>query len=119
MNVEEFRLYCLSKKAVEECFPFDEVTLVFKVAGKMFALTGLDDEEFKVNLKCEPDKAITLREQYPDTVFPGYHMNKQHWNTVHIGKDLSSELLYRMIDESYDLIVQSFSKKQKELYDRS
>ena len=82
MNVEELRTYCISKKGVTEEFPFDESTLVFKVMGKMFALTGLNDEEQTVNLKCEPEYAIELREEYSDDILPGYHMNKKYWNTV-------------------------------------
>ncbi|MCB0570180.1 MAG: MmcQ/YjbR family DNA-binding protein [Phaeodactylibacter sp.] len=116
MDIETFRDYCLAKKGVEETFPFDEVTLVFKVMGKMFALTGLDNEEFTVNLKCEPDWAEELREQYPDEVRPGYHMNKHHWNTVHFEGTLDTALLIRLIDHSYDLIVASLPKKlQKQL----
>lgn len=111
MNIEFFRDYCLAKKGVEETFPFDEVTLVFKVMGKMFALTGLDNEEFTVNLKCEPDWAEELREQYPDEVRPGYHMNKHHWNTVHFEGSLDDALLLRLVDHSYELIVASLPKK--------
>ena len=81
MHIEAFRECCLSKKGTTEEFPFDETTLVFKVMGKMFAATGLDREEFSVNLKCEPAYAIELREEYED-VRPGFHMNKKHWNTV-------------------------------------
>ena len=110
MNIEFFRDYCLAKKGVEETFPFDEVTLVFKVMGKMFALTGLDNEEFTVNLKCEPDWAEELREQYPE-VRPGWHMNKHHWNTVHFEGSLDDALLLRLVDHSYDLIVASLPKK--------
>ncbi len=117
MNIEEFRDYCLQKKSVEETFPFDEVTLVFKVGGKIFAITGLEHEEFKVNLKCDPDKSVELRARYPDSVFPGWHMNKLHWNTVLFEKGLSTDLLKELIDESYNLIVNSFSKKQRELYE--
>lgn len=112
MNVEDFRNYCLSKKGVEETFPFDESTLVFKVMGKMFALTGLDREEFKVNLKCVPDLAIELRERYEE-VQPGYHMSKKHWNTVSFEGSLSEKELLGMIDHSYDLIVSKLTKKLK------
>lgn len=111
MHIETFRDYCLAKKGVEETFPFDEVTLVFKVMGKMFAITGLDAEEFKVNLKCDPERAISLREEYPDDVFPGWHMNKHHWNTVRFEGSLDHALLLELIDHSYDLIVQSLPKK--------
>jgi predicted DNA-binding protein (MmcQ/YjbR family) len=114
MNIEEFCEYCLSKKGVSECFPFDDVTLVFKVAGKMFALTGLD-EGFRINLKCDPEKAIELREQHPG-VLPGYHMNKQHWNTIIVDGSVSDEKLIEWIDHSYELIVASLPlNKSKDL----
>jgi len=114
MNVEEFREYCLGKAGVEETFPFDEVTLVFKVMGKMFALTGLDRDEFSVNLKCEPDWAIELRENY-ENVQPGFHMNKKHWNTVVLEDSFMDEdLILKMIDHSYDLVVKGLPKKLKE-----
>ncbi len=82
MDIETFHAYCMAKPGVEETFPFNETTLVFKVMNKMFALTGLDNDEFKVNLKCDPDRAVELRELHPD-IQPGWHMNKHHWNTVH------------------------------------
>ncbi len=109
MNIEAFRDYCLSKKGVEETFPFGEETLVFKVMGKMFALTGLTDEEFKVNLKCDPQKVIELREKYEE-ILPGWHMNKKHWNTVSFEGNLKEELLIDLIDHSYDLVVQKLKK---------
>lgn len=114
MNVEDLRSYCLSKKAVTESTPFDDVTLVFKVAGKMFALLPLDAIELSINLKCDPERAIALREKYP-AVLPGYHMSKIHWNTVMIDGTFSRDELIEMIDHSYDLIVGSLSKKQQEL----
>ena len=109
MNIEEFRQYCLSKKGVTEEFPFGPDTLVFKVMGKMFALTNLDGD-FSINLKCDPDLAIELREQYP-AVLPGYHMNKKHWNTVVLDGSLSKRLIMDMIDHSYDLVFRSLSGK--------
>lgn len=112
MNIEEFREYCLSKKGTTEEFPFDEVTLVFKVLGKMYALTSLN-KNFSVNLKCDPEKAIALREEY-ETIQPGYHMNKRHWNTVEMEGSLKIELLKEMIDHSYELVVSKLTKKQKE-----
>ena len=112
MNIEELREYCISKKGVTEGFPFDEFTLVFKVSGKMFALTDLVDA-FSVNLKCDPEKAIELREQYP-SVIPGYHMNKQHWNTILIDGSVNDVILKEWIDDSYDLIVKSLPKKQQQ-----
>jgi predicted DNA-binding protein (MmcQ/YjbR family) len=114
MNVEEVRDYCLLKKGVTESTPFDDVTLVFKVADKMFALLPLDETDLSINLKCDPELAISLREQYP-CIKPGYHMNKTHWNTVMIDGSLSKEQILEMIDHSYDLIVSSLSKKQKEI----
>lgn len=113
MNIEEFREYCLAKKAVEETFPFDEVTLVFKVMGKVFAITGLDSEDFKVNLKCDPDWALELREEYPE-IQPGWHMNKKHWNTVLFEEDLEYGFLCQLIDHSYDLVVKGLRKKDRE-----
>lgn len=112
MNIEEFRAYCLSKAGVTEELPFDEVTLVFKVMGKMFTLTGLDEQELSVNLKCDPEKAIELREQY-SCVQPGYHMNKKHWNTVFIDGTVSETLIREWIDNSYDLVVEKLTKAQK------
>lgn len=115
MNIETFREYCLAKKGVTESTPFGPDTLVFKVMNKMFALTGLNSEEFRVNLKCDPDRAIELREEY-EHIIPGYHMNKQHWNTVIISDGNIPEKLQReLIDHSYELIVSSLPKKvQKE-----
>jgi predicted DNA-binding protein (MmcQ/YjbR family) len=109
MNIESFREYCLSKKGVTEDFPFDENTLVLKVGGKMFALTDLVDE-FKINLKCDPEKAIELRETH-SSVIPGYHMNKQHWNTVIINGSVPDKFLYEWIDHSYRLVFKSLPKK--------
>lgn len=111
MNIETFREYCLKKPGVTEETPFGPDTLVYKVMGKIFAITGLDSIEFKVNLKCDPDKAIELRERY-EAVQPGYHMNKKHWNTVDFEAPQINESLQReLIDHSYDLIVASLSKK--------
>ncbi len=112
MNIEQLREYCLAKKSVTEEFPFDETTLVFKVMGKMFALTDLE-EDFSINLKCDPEKAIELREKYP-TVLPGYHMNKKHWNTIIIDGSVPDNLLYSWIDDSYQLIVEKLPKKVKD-----
>lgn len=112
MNIEELREYCLSKKGSTEDFPFDQTTLVFKVMGKMFALTDLEGE-LRVNLKCEPDKAIELREQYA-CVSPGYHMSKTHWNTVQLNGSVSEQLVHTWIDDSYNLVVSKLTKQQKE-----
>jgi len=115
MDVEAFRIYCLHKSGVEETFPFDENTLVFKVVGKMFALTSLERLPFQVNLKCDPERAIALREEFPEDILPGYHMNKKHWNTVIFESDLSSRLLKEMIDDSYNPVVSKLTKKEKAL----
>lgn len=112
MNIEEFREYCLLKKEVEECLPFDDKTLVFKVCNKMFALTSLEGE-FKINLKCEPERAIELREEY-SSVIPGFHMNKKHWNTVLMDTDISDEKIKEWIDMSYDLVFNKLPKKIKD-----
>ncbi|MDO6738366.1 MmcQ/YjbR family DNA-binding protein [Wenyingzhuangia sp. 2_MG-2023] len=115
MNIEDLRMYCLLKLHVTESFPFDESTLVFKVVDKMFALTGLDKLPHAVNLKCDPEQALVLRENY-NAVAPGYHMSKKHWNTILLEDDMSSHDLKKWVDHSYDLVVASFSKKkQKEL----
>jgi len=115
MDIESFRIYCLSKKGVTEEFPFDEVTLVFKVMNKMFALTGLNSEEFRVNLKCDPEKAIQLREKHGDAIIAGYHMSKKHWNTIYFEEGLSDKFLIEQIDHSYDLVVSKLKKSDKEI----
>lgn len=112
MYLEELREYCLLKKGVEECLPFGNDTLVFKVMGKMFLLTGIDSEPVEFNAKCDPEKAIELREQYP-CVLPGYHMNKQHWNTIVCDGSVSNKQLQQWIDDSYNLVVNSLTKKLK------
>lgn len=113
MHAEEIREYCLSKKMVTESFPFDEVTLVFKVADKMFALLNVESQsELSINLKCNPEKAIELREQY-SFIIPGFHMNKKHWNTVLLDSTANRELIFQLIDDSYNLVVGGLSKKQR------
>ncbi|VXB68931.1 MmcQ/YjbR family DNA-binding protein [Maribacter litoralis] len=111
MNVEEYREYCISKKGVTESFPFDEVTLVFKVMGKMFALCGLDHVPLRINLKCDPERAIALREEH-DGIIEGWHMSIKHWNTVYLDK-ISKDLTRELIDHSYDLVVSKLTKKVK------
>lgn len=113
MNIEEFREYCLTKKCVTEELPFDEDTLVFKVGGKMFALCSLAEYENGIALKCDPEKAIELREQYPNQVKPGYHMSKVHWNTVLPDAGLPDKLLHSWIDNSYNLVVFKLTKALK------
>jgi len=103
MNVESLRDYCLSKKDVEEDLPFGPDVLVYKVSGKIFLLLSLDEEPLQFNVKCDPDLAIELREQY-SCVLPGYHMNKKHWNTIVVDGTASSKLLKEWIDHSYDLV---------------
>ncbi len=105
MNIEELRDYVLQKPSVTEGFPFGEDTLVFKVQEKIFLLTGLESNPLQFNVKCNPDKAIELREEYPESVLPGYHMNKKHWNTVIVDGVLSRKQLLEMIDHSYALVA--------------
>ncbi len=114
MNIEEFRDYCIAKKGVTEELPFGPDTLVFKVTGKIFALTALDSEIFRVNLKCDPDYALELREKF-DYIVGAFHMNKKHWNTVD-GDIASTKQLQELTDHSYDLVVAGFSKKEKEAF---
>ena len=109
MHIEELREYCLSKNGSTEDFPFDDKKLVFKVKGKMFALTSVTTFE-SVNLKCDPEKAIELRIDYSG-IIPGFHMNKKHWNTVKVNEDVSDEKIKYLIDHSYDLVVKSLTKK--------
>ena len=116
MHIDQLRDFCIAKKGVTEHFPFDEVTLVFKVMGKMFALIGLESweqGEQKINLKCDPDWAEELRGAY-EGVNPGWHMNKRLWNTVTINSsDVSDDLLLKLLNHSYDLVVKGLTKKLK------
>ena len=113
MNLESLRKYCLSKKGASECFPFDEETLVFKVMDKMFCLTNLNPP-FTFNLKCDPEKAMELRDRY-EAVKPGYHMSKVHWNTIEVDGTIKDKLLCEWINDSYNLIVAGLSKKNQKL----
>lgn len=113
MNIEEIREYCLSKPAVTEGFPFNETALVFKVAGKMFAFLDLSEDSRGISLKCDPELAIELREQYPE-VTPAWHFNKQHWNGVNLKSSISNNQLKEWIDHSYDLVVKSLPKSRQE-----
>lgn len=118
MDIESFRKYCLELKGVEETTPFGPDTLVYKVLGKIFAITGLDEVEFRVNLKCDPEKAIELRIAYPDVILPGWHMSKRHWNTVRFESRLADAMLRSLIDHSYQLVVDKLPRKmQQELAD--
>ena len=110
MNIEELREYCLQKKGVTEEFPFDEQTLVFKVLSKMFLLCGLEHQPSRVNLKCDPERSIELREEYDGLIYGGYHMSKKHWNTLEI-TNLPTQLIIELIDHSYDLVVEKMTVK--------
>jgi len=116
MDIEAYRAYCLQKKGVTEEFPFGETTLVYKVMGKMFALTDLPDYT-SINLKVEPEHSVELRERYP-AVHPGYHMNKKHWITVLMDGTIPDKLLCSWIDTSYNLVANSLTKKQRASLDK-
>ena len=109
MNIEDVRNYCLSKPGAEETLPFGPDTLVYKVGGKAFLLTGLESERLRFNVKCDPDKAIELREEHA-CVLPGYHMNKKHWNTIVVDGSVSSKQLKEWIDDSYELVKPKLKK---------
>jgi predicted DNA-binding protein (MmcQ/YjbR family) len=118
MDLAQFREYCLSKLHATEGTPFGPNVLVFKVGGKMFALAALDEVPTAVNLKCDPDLALDLRDRHQQ-VRPGYHMNKKHWNTVEIDTGIPDAELRKMIDHSYDLVVKSLSKSRAKVGARS
>ncbi len=111
MDVEVLREYCLSKKGIEETFPFDADTLVFKVMGKMFALVPLERLPLQINLKCDPEKALELRAEYAGDIVPGYHMSKTHWNTVYAQR-LPPAMVFGMIDSSFALVLSGLTKKR-------
>ena len=121
MNLEIYYEYCLSKKGTTEHFPFDQDTLVFKLGGKMFALSSLiewEKGEPSVNVKCDPDYALELRAQYSD-IQPAFHMSKVHWNTIAINNEVADKLVKELIDDSYELIFKSLTKKlQSEILDK-
>lgn len=110
MDLEFLRDYCLKKKGVTESLPFDESTLVFKVMNKIFCLTDIDNP-VSINLKCDPEKALDLRERYEE-IKPGYHMNKKHWNTVELNGSLKKKIILELVDHSYDLVVKGLTKKE-------
>ena len=117
MHIENLRDYCLSLFSVTEETPFGPDTLVFKVGGKVFLLVGLDQiEDIRFNVKCDPEYAIELREQHEQTVLPGYHMNKKHWNTVCCNRELSDSKLKELIDHSYELVYNSLPKSIKDKF---
>jgi predicted DNA-binding protein (MmcQ/YjbR family) len=111
VNIEELREICISKAGVNEEFPFDNSALVFKVMGKMFALTNIDKYE-SVNLKCDPERAVELRETYSG-IIPGWHMNKTHWNTVLVDGSVDDSLLVELVQHSYDLVVSKLTKRDR------
>lgn len=109
MNIEDLRDYCLSKPGTIEGLPFGEQTLVFKVGGKIFLLIGLEQAN-RFNAKCNPERAIELREKHPE-IIPGFHMNKKHWNTIYMDGGLKPALILELIDHSYQLVLESLPKK--------
>lgn len=115
MNVEAIREYCLSKKGAKEDYPFDDETLVFKVGGKIFALIPLEKIPLQINLKCDPEKAIELREKY-DCVTPGWHMNKKYWNTIIIDGNVRWSEIKEWIDNSYDEVISKFKKSDQKKF---
>ncbi len=112
MNIEDIRLFCLDKSGVTESFPFDDTTLVLKVEGKMFILINLGKNK-SINIKCNPDKAIELREHH-HSVLPGYHMSKKHWNTITLDNSIADNLIREWIDNSYELVVAGLPKNKRE-----
>lgn len=113
MNIEEIREYCITKTGVTEGFPFNDTALVFKVSGKMFALLDLSEDSRGITLKCDPELAIELREQYPE-VTAAWHFNKQHWNTVDLSGNVDQRRLREWIDHSYELVVKSLKRADRE-----
>ena len=113
MNIEEIRDFCLTKPGVTEGLPFSDTALVFKVAGKMFALLDLSEDSRGISLKCDPELAIELREQHPE-VTPAWHFNKQHWNGIDIKGNVSDDLLKEWMDHSYAIVVESLPTSQRD-----
>lgn len=113
MTFDSFRSYCLNLRGVTEDTPFGPDVLVFKVMGKMFTLVGLDEIPLRINLKCDPERAVDLRERY-EAVLPGYHMNKTHWNTVVCDGSVPDAEIREWIDHSYALVVASLRKSERE-----
>ena len=111
MDIEVLREYCLAKKAVTEGFPFDNETLVFKVAGKMFAIIPLEHGD-RISLKCDPERAMELRAEWEE-IQPGWHLNKVHWNSVNVTGRLAPELVRDLVDHSYELVVKGLTKKAR------
>ncbi|KOG40799.1 MmcQ/YjbR family DNA-binding protein [Streptomyces resistomycificus] len=118
MTPQELRAFCLSFNAVVEDFPFRPETSVFKVLGKLFALTTLDARPLTVNLKCDPEDAVRLRDEHPGLIVPGYHMNKRHWNTVTADGGLPDRLVRELVEDSYDLVVAGLPRAERLRLDR-
>lgn len=114
MDIESIREYCIRKKTVTECFPFDEYNLVFKVVDRMFALINLENPD-RIFLKCEPEYAIELRDRY-NGIEGAFHFNKKHWNQVYLESDVSDSLIKELIDHSYNEVIKKFTRRQKEQY---
>ena len=114
MDLETLNKYLLSKKGTTSSYPFDEITLVFKVVNRMFALISEEDNPLRVNLKCDPEETQVLRGMHK-SIIPGYHMNKEHWNTVILDGSLPDELVYKLIDDSYNLVVKGLKKSDREM----
>lgn len=117
MDIESIRNYCLKKKGVNEGFPFNESTLVFKLINKIFLLATLDEYPLQLNLKCDPEKAVELRERY-EAVIPAYHMNKSHWNTVSVDGTITEKKILEWIDDSYELVKKSLKKNERDKLDQ-
>ena len=115
MNIEQFRDFCLSLHGTTERFPFDDTALVFEVGGRMFAMVALDRAEF-VNLKCDPDRAVELRERYAG-IRPGWHMNKRHWNSVYLDSDVPDGLICELVRHSRSCVIARLPKSVRELYE--
>ena len=113
MDATALRGWCLRQAGAIEEFPFGPETSVFKVAGKMFALSGLERTPLEVSLKCEPELAADLRNSYP-AIRPGYHLNKRHWNTIALDGSLADDLVRDLIEDSYDLVVSALPKRVRE-----
>lgn len=113
MNIEELRDYCLAKKGCTESFPFDENVLAFKVGNKIFGLTNIHSEQRQINLKCDPERAIQLRQDFPEQILPGYHMSKKHWNTINY-EQIPLSMVQELVDHSYNLVVQNLPKSTRE-----
>lgn len=118
MTPQELRAFCLSFNSAVEDFPFSPELSVFKVLGRLFALTALDARPLTVNLKCDPDDAVRLRGEHEGLIIPGYHMNKRHWNTVTVDGELPDQLVRELIEDSYDLVVAGLSRAERLRLDR-